>query len=672
MPNLLIHEKSPYLLQHAQNPVDWFPWGEQAFAKARAEDKPIFLSVGYSTCHWCHVMEHESFEQEAIAAILNKYFVAVKVDREERPDVDRIYMSYVQAATGSGGWPMSVWLTPELKPFVGGTYFPPEDRYGRPGFASVCERIARAWREERTRIGESSAQVLEQLRFASAAGAEPGNPEAAAFQRAFDYFRRTFDADAGGFGSAPKFPRPVIFNFLLRYWSETREPQALEMVVTTLKAMAHGGMNDQLGGGFHRYSVDAYWFVPHFEKMLYDQAQLAISFLEAFQITRDALLREEVTRILDYVLREMTSPEGGFYSAEDADSAPDPANPSHKSEGAFYIWDVAELGDRYFQYMYGAQPGGNVQNDPHGEFTGRNILFRAHTAEETAHHFDVPEAEVHASVERTKRRLFEKREQRPRPYRDDKILTAWNGMMIRAFARAGVVLDDSRYLAAARQAADFLKTKLMPEGVLLRRYREGEAAVPAFLDDYAAFIEALLELYQCTFEPADLALAVQLAARQSELFEDHEQGGFFSTSQDASDLVLRMKEDYDGAEPGANAITAQNLLLLARFTGEEKYAESARRIFRAFASRINEAPFAVPQMLAAYQLSLSPPQEVRFSGDPHSSEARPLLRAYFEKFLPHFTIAPSGPASSPSVMVCRDLICQLPTGDVEQFRQLLQ
>ena len=397
-----------------------------------------------------------------------------------------------------------------------------------------------------------------------------------------------------------------------------------------------------------------------------------MSFLEAFQITGEAIFRDEVVRILDYVLRDMTDPEGGFYSAEDADSAPDPEKPTHKTEGAFYIWDAAEIGDRYFAFQYGVEPGGNVQNDPHGEFTGRNILFQAHTTEETAHHFDVAEEEVSASIDHIKSRLFEERSRRLRPYRDDKVLTAWNGMMIRAFARAGAVLDEAKYLNAARRAENFVRTKLMPEGLLLRRYREGSAAVSAFLDDYAALIEALLELYQCTFQAADLQLAVELATRQSELFEDKEQGGFFSTAEGASDLVMRMKEDYDGAEPGANAVTAGNLLMLARFTGEERYADSARRIFHVFASRINQSPYAVPQMLAAYQYSLTAPREVRFSGDPQSPEARPLLRTYFEKFLPLYTIAPVEGGEIPSVTVCQNLVCQLPTNDIDRFRQLLQ
>src|SRR5579864_6888511 len=395
--NRLANEKSPYLLQHAHNPVDWFPWGPEAFEKARAEDKPIFLSIGYSTCHWCHVMERESFESDQIAALLNRDFVPIKVDREERPDVDRIYMTFVQATTGGGGWPMSVFLTPELKPFFGGTYFPPDNRYGRPGFTTILERIAEAWKNEHDRIVQSSSEVVTQLaQFSGQAHPNGAALDKTILDSAFQYFRRTFDSTDGGFGDAPKFPRPVALNFLLRYHARFGRAEALDMTLHTLRAMAQGGMHDQLGGGFHRYSVDARWFVPHFEKMLYDQAQLAISYLEAFQITHEPFYADIARSTLDYVLRDMTDPEGGFYSAEDADSVIDPAKPKEKGEGAFYIWTQSEIESiagepaaKWFCYRYGVEPSGNVRNDPQGEFTGRNILFEAHTPAETAHHFGV-------------------------------------------------------------------------------------------------------------------------------------------------------------------------------------------------------------------------------------------------------------------------------------------
>ncbi len=451
MPNRLIHEKSPYLLQHAHNPVDWFPWGEEAFAKARSEDKPIFLSVGYSTCHWCHVMERESFEKDDIARVLNEFFVPVKVDREERPDVDRVYMLFVQASTGSGGWPMSVWLTPDARPFYGGTYFPPDNRYGRPGFRAVLESLARSWRGDRARIEQTSNQVVEQLRqyslaggHESASGAEPVGglgPEDGrkALDSAYFTLRRSFDSKLGGFGGAPKFPRPSIHNFLLRYFAAQKSEEALDMVLATLGAMSRGGMCDQLGGGYHRYSVDEHWFVPHFEKMLYDQAQLAVSFLEAFQITREPVLADAARDIFTYVLRDLAAPEGGLYSAEDADSLIDPVHSHEKGEGAFYIWTAAELrgalGERdaaVFAYRFGVQEVGNVDEDPHGEFTGRNILYQAHTVRDTAVHAGLSEDQCQEILERARVILMEIRSRRPRPHLDDKILTGWNSMMISA------------------------------------------------------------------------------------------------------------------------------------------------------------------------------------------------------------------------------------------------
>ncbi len=440
MPNRLAHEQSPYLRQHSENPVDWFPWGEEAFAKARAEDKPIFLSIGYSTCHWCHVMERESFEDVAVAGLLNRNFVPIKVDREERPDVDRIYMTFVQATTGSGGWPMSVFLTPSLEPFFGGTYFPPDNRYGRPGFPALLEHLANAWRTDRARIVEAGANSIAQLRkMVDPARATAGLDEKV-LDSGFFAFRRAFDSTHGGFGQAPKFPRPSALNFLLRYSRRTGNEEALEMTLATLRAMAGGGMNDQLGGGFHRYSVDERWFVPHFEKMLYDQAQLAISYLEAFQITRDDFYARIARDVLDYVLRDMTHPGGGFFSAEDADSVIDPLHPEEKGEGAFYVWTSGEI-ERIlgaeeaavFAKRFGVAADGNVHNDPHAEFTGRNILAIQEDTSETE------------SVRASKAKLLKARAARVRPYLDDKILTSWNALMISAFAKAAQILDDPRY-----------------------------------------------------------------------------------------------------------------------------------------------------------------------------------------------------------------------------------
>src|SRR5213594_2379818 len=603
--NRLAHEKSPYLLQHAHNPVDWYPWGEEAFAKARRENKPIFLSVGYSTCHWCHVMEHESFESEEVAAIMNREFVNIKVDREERPDVDRVYMTFVQATTGGGGWPMSVWLTPDLKPFVGGTYFPPEDRYGQPGFKKVLERIAAAWKQDHEKIAGQGARIVEALREAQTA--QPAAAEkidAKILSAAYEQFSRSFDARDGGFGSAPKFPRPVTLNFLSRFYA--RDPKsdsgkhALGMDLFTLRKMAAGGMHDHLGGGFHRYSVDRYWHVPHFEKMLYDQAQLAVAYLDAFQITRDTQYESVVRGVLDYVARDMTSKEGGFFSAEDADSpvVAGIGDPGHgkTAEGAFYVWTKKEidaaLGDaaEIFDFHYGVQAHGNAPegSDPHDEFRGKNILIERHTISETAQRFKKKEEEIAKFLAQSREKLFAIRVKRPRPHLDDKIIAAWNGLMISAYARAAQVLDDSRYLEIATRAANFLGRNLYEQKskLLYRNYREGRSDIEGFADDYAFVIKALLDLYEASFDIEWLKLATELQETQDRMFFDEKNGGYFSTSGKDQSVFLRMKDDNDGAEAAASSVAALNLLRLAQFRDDPAAAgaERARKTIDAFAT----------------------------------------------------------------------------------------
>ncbi|HUP04371.1 MAG TPA: thioredoxin domain-containing protein [Bryobacteraceae bacterium] len=699
--NRLALEKSPYLLQHAHNPVDWFPWGPEAFEKARAENKPIFLSIGYSTCHWCHVMERESFESQAIADLLNRHYIPVKVDREERPDVDRIYMHFVQATTGSGGWPMSVWLTPDLQPFFGGTYFPPDARYGQPGFTSILTQIASAWTTNRAEVVESARDIVEQLQRQAAFDplrAGPPPLDASLLDSGFYLFRRSFDARLGGFGGAPKFPRPSVFNFLLRHYAGTGNQEALDMVLFTLREMAKGGMHDQLGGGFHRYSVDDRWFVPHFEKMLYDQGQLAVSYLEAFQITGDALFAETARRTLDYVLRDMSA--GAFHSAEDADSAADPAHPQHKSEGAFYIWTAAEIraligqpAAEWFAYRYGVQERGNVDHDPHNEFAGRNILFRAHTLQETTARFGLPEPEVRHALERAETALLEARGRRPRPHLDDKILTAWNGLMISAFAKAGTVLGDARYAQAARAAADFLLENMYDPaaGLLLRRYRAGDAAVAGFLEDYALFAQGLLDLYEAQFEFRDLETAARLTEKMIELFEDRERGGFFGAAA-GPDLIVRVKEDYDGAEPSGNSVAVMNLLRLARLWNRADFRESAERTLSAFATRLSAASFALPQMLAACELLLRAPREVVIAGERGAADTEALLRTLHSRFSPfrvtllvdseatRASLAAGNPAiqamgkveGRAAAYVCANFACQLPVSEPGRLEALIQ
>jgi hypothetical protein len=649
-------------------------------------------------------MERESFENQQTADILNREFVAIKVDREERPDIDRIYMTFVQATTGSGGWPMSVWLTPDLQPFFGGTYFPPVNRFGQPGFPAVLTQIASAWRTQQPQIVESARDAVEHLR--KQVSVEPTHTgwadiDAATIDTGFFAFRRTFDSHLGGFGGAPKFPRPSVLNFLLRYHARTKSEDALEMVLKTLREMAKGGMHDQLGGGFHRYSVDERWFVPHFEKMLYDQGQLAIAYLEAFQITHDEQYAAVARRIFDYVLRDMTDAGGAFYSAEDADSAADPSQPTVKGEGAFYIWSAEEIralveapATDWFFHRYGVIEAGNVSNDPHGEFTGRNILYQANEIEDTALHFDRSVDEIRAALGRAEETLLAAREKRPRPHLDDKVLTSWNGLMISAFAKGGAVLDDPRYADAARRAAEFLIDRMyQPEsGILLRRYREGDAAIPGFLDDYALFAQALLDLYETQFDRRHLDLALRLTEKQRELFEDTAQGAFFSSQDGDSELVLRVKEDYDGAEPSGNSVALGNLLRLAQSTDREDLRASAERLLAAFAARLTAAPVALPQMLAACEFRLGQPRQIILVGDRDAADTKALLRALHARFVPHRIVllvdSPEARAAlsaaipaiaamdkvdgHASAYVCRDYTCQLPVNTAERLDELIQ
>jgi uncharacterized protein YyaL (SSP411 family) len=604
-------------------------------------------------------MERESFENEEIARLLNQHFVPVKLDREERPDVDRVYMTFVQATTGSGGWPLSVWLTPDLHPFYGGTYFPPETRWGRPGFRQVLEQIAAAWQAKREKIIESSLRIQEEIRNAVAVSPSETMPAASAAESAFQSFRRSYDPRYGGFGGAPKFPRPAVLQFLHRYHFTSRNAEALQMCLETLRAMRAGGMYDHLGGGFHRYSVDERWFVPHFEKMLYDQAQLASAYIEAFQITGREEVAATAREILEYVLRDMTHPEGAFYSAEDADSE-DPSTPGRKREGAFYLWSWQELcailGNETaarFAEAYGCLPGGNVHHDPHGEFEGRNILW-----------LQQPALASDPEIAGARQILFEARKRRPRPHLDDKILVSWNGLMISALARAGAVLDEPRYVDAARRAFDFLERELRaPDGRLLRRWRDGEAAFDATLDDYAALALAALDLHQACFEPRLIDSASRLVRAMVERFADPE-GGFFSSA--SPDLVLRIKEDYDGAEPSGNSLAVEALVRLARLTGDASLEEPARRALEAFGSRLESQPSALPRMLCSWMLYSAPEQRIEFRG-----AAAALIREAFRRFLPFTTFLWAEREGDPSATVCSGMVCRPPVSTVAELRALL-
>jgi uncharacterized protein YyaL (SSP411 family) len=705
--NRLADERSPYLLQHAANPVDWYPWGNDAFEKARAEAKPIFLSIGYSTCHWCHVMERESFENPDVARVLNESFVSIKVDREERPDVDRVYMAFVQGTTGSGGWPMSVWLTPELKPFYGGTYFPPSSKWGRPGFIEVLREIARVWNTERWKLEQSAAAVAEQMR-----GAERGMPGAAlprqdALERTVAAYRRAFDVRHGGFGDTPKFPRPADLLFLLREHVRTAAADALPMTLATLRAMALGGMRDHVGGGFHRYSVDAAWRVPHFEKMLYDQAQLVLAYVEAAQASGDAFYLEVAEDTLRYVLRDLRDEAGGFYSAEDADSVPPESAglpDAHKAEGAFYLWTAAEvdalLGGAapLVRARYGIEPGGNAPVDPQQEFAGRNLLYVARSIADLAGAAGRPEPEIEEALDRARNVLFQARLARPRPHLDDKVITAWNGLMIAAFARAGRVIEGrggdeghaSRpYLHAAQRAAGFIKHRLWDGATrtLLRRYRAGHAEIEAYAEDYAFLVFGLLELFQADRNAQWLAWAVELQNRQDELFWDQQAGGWFSTSGRDPTILVRMKEDYDGAEPSASSIATLNLLTLNQLVENAAWRDRVERTLRLFATALEQNGRTVPMMAAALSTYLAGPEQIVVVG---ADGAGALARSLSLRYLPFSTtlvlqeaeqralkevtpfIAAMHPVDGrPAAYVCRDFSCRQPATSVEELEREL-
>ena len=714
-PNRLIHEKSPYLLQHAYNPVDWFPWGNEAFEKSQAENKPILLSIGYSTCHWCHVMEEESFMDPDIANIMNTHFICIKVDREERPDLDKIYITAVSALTGSAGWPLNVFLTPELKPFYGGTYFPPVPKSGVLAWPDLLKIIATAWKDPSKKQKllssgqELSRIVTNHLSWSSSHGPIDIN----LLDKALNIFSTRFDKNLGGFSQAPKFPSPSIQSFLMAYhhFSKNSSNQvqqrdsALAMSDFTLRAMAIGGIYDQLGGGFHRYSTDAKWHVPHFEKMLYDNAQLLRNYLDAFLITRDKFFEKIARETADYVLRDMTHPDGGFYSAEDADSLPPDSdeNVDHKKkiEGAFYVWEQKEIDavlgpdpGEIFSYHYGLQLEGNVEYDPHGDFKGKNILFVAHSLDETADKFSKSKNAIAQTLKESKLKLLQARTARPRPHLDDKILTSWNGLMISALSRAYQVLEDERYLIAARRAAKFIQKNLYDSATKLlhRRWRKGERKIAGMASDYAFLIQGLIDLYEADFDPGQLEWALELMDEQIKLFYDKENGGFFMTRKDHDkNIIMRVKEDSDSVIPSAGSVAVLNLLRLARFADTTEYAKVAENTLKNILSRIKAQPDSAPNLLIALITSRVKPVEVVIVGDRNKEDTRSMLktvnslfilgkiimlvdnnttRSRLARYLP-FIEAVKKMDNRATAYVCTDKTCKQPVTDPVALTELL-
>lgn len=671
--NRLINETSPYLLQHAHNPVDWYPWGDEAFAKAKAEDKPVLVSIGYSACHWCHVMEHESFEDQETAKVMNEHFVNIKVDMEERPDVDQIYMSFVQMTTGRGGWPMNVFLTPDKRPFFGGTYFPPSPRYGMPSWRQILMSIAEAYKEKRDEIEHSANEIIGELRRLSIVS-EGTSLSAEILDNAFNSFERSFDGKNGGFGGAPKFPQAMSLEFLLRRDHAIGDKKALEMTLLTLDKMAFGGIYDQLGGGFHRYSVDNVWLVPHFEKMLYDNAQLARVYLHAFQVTGNEEYRRIATETLDYVLREMTDTSGGFYSSQDADS--------EGEEGKFFVWSESEidaaLGDdaQAFKFFFDVTKGGN--------FEGKNILNRPRTIDAAASALKTEPFEMFSLLENGKKTLFDLRETRIRPHRDEKVLASWNGLMLAAFAEAAGVLQNDTYLRAAEKNAQFLLNEMLTdEGRLYRSWKGGEAKLNGYLDDYANVADGLLALYRTTGKIGYFTSVKSLCDQMIEHFWDQEAGGFFYTSNDHEELVVRSKDFTDNATPSGNSATADVLLQIAKLTGDERYERFAVATLRLAARQIARYPQGFGRALSTLEFLLHNRGELAVVG-PNDNE---LERSALAEYLPTTTVAISADPHSDSTEVplfegrcdatdaraylCENFVCSRPATSVEDLHNML-
>jgi uncharacterized protein len=681
--NRLAHETSPYLLQHAGNPVDWYPWGNEAFEKARAEGKPVLLSIGYSTCHWCHVMAHESFEDEAVAALMNERFVNIKVDREERPDVDSVYMTFTQAMTGQGGWPMTVFLTPDREPFYAGTYFPPDDAHGRPGFRRLLENIARAWSEDPARVAASASDATAKIRAAlerQAVSTPPDPVTPALAEQAVDRFRGAFDEQWGGFGRAPKFPSPGNLEFLLMYHArageDRRGPNALEMALQTLRRMAAGGIYDHLGGGFSRYSVDAQWLVPHFEKMLYDNAQLVRVYLHAWQLTGEPRFERVVRETLAYLEREMLAPEGGLYSAQDADS--------EGIEGKFFVWTPDEveaaLGDdaALFNAVFNVTYGGNFEDPHHPEFGRRTVLSRPRPLATVARDFGMAEPELETKVEEMRARMFEVREQRVHPGRDDKVLTSWNGLALAALAEGGRILGDEHYLDLARRNAAFVRERLWSDdGRLLHSYKDGVAKIDGLLEDYVYYGLGLVDLYRATGDLAHLEWARALFEVARERFHDPQGGGFFEAPADGETLILRQKPLFDAATPSGNGAMALLGFWLGRYYGRREWEEITAEVLALVQPQLTVAVSGFGSIVQAVELTLAPRREIAVVGSPGARA--PLERELAQRYLPAALLAPAAAANGLPVLegrdvtdgaaafVCEDMVCELPARTPEEL-----
>lgn len=688
--NRLVEEKSPYLLQHATNPVDWYPWKDEAFERARREEKPIFLSIGYSTCHWCHVMERESFEDQEAARLLNETFIAIKVDREERPDIDAIYMGVCQMLTGSGGWPLTIMMTPDRMPFFAATYIPKRGRLGRPGLMELIPQVANLWQTRRVELLSSSEKIAARLK--EAAALEAGGPLGEHVLRAgYEGLAQHFDRRYGGFGSAPKFPSPHNLLFLLRYAKRTGERQALEMVERTLQVMRLGGIYDHVGFGFHRYSTDPVWMVPHFEKMLYDQAMLALAYTEAYQLTTKAEYAKTAREIFTYVLRDMCSEEGGFFSAEDADS--------EGEEGKFYLWAESELEQvlgreeaQLVAKVYNTEPAGNFGEEATGHESGGNILHLKQSLEELAPTLGLTPHELTDRLETAHTKLFEARRKRIHPLKDDKVLTDWNGLMIAALAKGAQVFNEPVYADAAAKATDFTLRKMRDkDGRLLHRFRDGEASIQGNLDDYVFVIWGLIELYELTFNTIYLDHALGFTVDLITHFWDPERDGFFFTPDDGEALLVRKKEMYDGAIPSGNSVSILNLLRLGRLTGNADLEEKGARIIKAFSRKVEQFPAAFTQLLVGVDFSVGPSHELVIVGNPGADDTKRLVQALRARFIPNkvvllkpidekafeisrlapYTKAYTAVEGRTTAYVCSNYSCQLPTTDPGEMLRLL-